>query len=240
MVSSSNEQRAGEMAEGKREYATVGALESIGNGRGRGKKEAREMKRERWKEGHRGEGKGKSIKSSNMNCTVKWLLKSHQESDWEVKCSGEPGRRHLCVLQQHWVNRRANFCSTSTEKPGTLQRHLCSHRKTFIPMMFMFVFLFFLFEHLLLIWSLLILESHIQNQSVFLYCPTNGEMCLPQQPKDRILQKNNSKNINNIRTVKMDKKKYKRRKSSKVSKSYCNRLPLMWHHFQYCHHAQPS
>lgn len=38
MVSSSNEQRAGEMAEGKREYATVGALESIGNGRGEAKR----------------------------------------------------------------------------------------------------------------------------------------------------------------------------------------------------------
>lgn len=33
MVASSNKQRVGEMAEGKREYATVGALESIGNGR---------------------------------------------------------------------------------------------------------------------------------------------------------------------------------------------------------------
>lgn len=33
MVSSSNQQRAGEMEKGKREYASLGAIESIGKGR---------------------------------------------------------------------------------------------------------------------------------------------------------------------------------------------------------------
>lgn len=87
----------------------------------------------------RGEGKGKSIKSSNMNCALKWLLKSHQESKWEVKCSGEHGRRLPCVLQQHWLYYSANFCSTLTAKQCTLQGCLCSHIKIFIPMAFMFV-----------------------------------------------------------------------------------------------------
>ena len=68
------------------------------------------MKSEGWKERQRGQEKGKSIKSSNMNCTLKWLLKSHQESKWEVKCSGQPGHRLLCVLQQHWLNHWANLC----------------------------------------------------------------------------------------------------------------------------------
>ena len=174
------------------------------------------MKRERWKEGRRGEGKGKSIKSSNMNCAVKWLLKSHQESNWEVKCSGEPGRRHLCVLQQHWVNQWANFCSTRTEKPGTLQRHLCSHRKIFIPMIFMFVFLisslsmFFLFEV-----SWLSSPTFRISQYSFIVPQWGNLFATADKGQNIAKNNNNSTKINNIRTIKKYKKKYKKRKKLK-------------------------
>lgn len=85
LVSSSNQQRAGEMEIRQkgvsnsqctwvnREWQTGGVERGL-------RREAEE----------RGKKK-KSIKSSNMNCALKWLLKSHQGSDWEVKCSGERG-----------------------------------------------------------------------------------------------------------------------------------------------------
>lgn len=75
MIASSNKQsgRAGEMAEGKRECATVlyVYLGQWGMADGRGEKEARQIKIEGWIERQRGEGKRKSIKSSNMNCALK-------------------------------------------------------------------------------------------------------------------------------------------------------------------------
>lgn len=75
MVASSDEQsgKVGEMAEGKRGCATVlyVYLSQWGMADGREEKEARQMKIEGWKERQRGEGKRKSIKSSNMNCVLK-------------------------------------------------------------------------------------------------------------------------------------------------------------------------
>lgn len=75
MVASSNEQsgKMEEMAGGERECATVlyVYLGQWGMADGRGEKEVRQMKIEGWKERHRGEGKRKSIKSSNMNCVLK-------------------------------------------------------------------------------------------------------------------------------------------------------------------------
>lgn len=143
MVASSNKRsgRVGQMAEGKRECTTVLYVYSgqWGMAEGRGKKEAREMKIEGWIERQGGEGKRKSIKSSNMNCALKWLLKSHQESKWEVKCSGEPGCWLLCVLQQRWLNYGANLCSTLTAEQSAW---LSYSTHIFIPVLFRIVFLF--------------------------------------------------------------------------------------------------
>ena len=36
--------------------------------------------------------------------------------------------------------------------------------------------------------------STSESESVFLYCPTNGEMCAPQQPKNTVLQKKTNNN----------------------------------------------
>ena len=49
--------------------------------------------------------------------------------------------------------------------------------------------------------------SESELEPVFLYCPTNGgELCLPQQPKDSSILKNN-KNSKNIYKISLKGKK---------------------------------